>query len=175
MRAHVIVDGKVVNTIAVNSLSDAEALGLHLVDGESQGAMGDTFADGVFTPPVITKDRQEMVEDVVALCDAIYAKPMLYAEEYKLREAEALAYKTAGYTGEAPRVLAFADAKGMTLNSAVDLTLAQAAALRGALPVIGDCRMSKSYYVRQDISDTQANTKYQTVMVTLRTIQSQLA
>jgi hypothetical protein len=175
MRAHVIENGKVVNTILVESLDQAEALGLVLVNGESAGKIGDSYSGGVFTTPTIIKSRAEMIADVIALCDAIYAKPMLYSKEYELRESEALAYKNAGYSGSAPRVQAYADAIGVGLNAAVDMTLAQASALRTALPLVADARMQKSFFKRNDINDAAANVKYQQVMATLNAIQAQLA
>lgn len=53
MRAHVIENGRVVNTIVVDTLDEprTEALaGLELVDADLGGAIGDSYAAGVFTP-----------------------------------------------------------------------------------------------------------------------------
>lgn len=47
MRAHVIENGIVVNTIEVNSLDFLP----NLVDGETQGAIGDRYENGIFTRP----------------------------------------------------------------------------------------------------------------------------
>ena len=48
IKAHVIENGKVVNTILVDSLDFAS----NLVDGENGGSIGDTYENGQFIKPV---------------------------------------------------------------------------------------------------------------------------
>lgn len=47
MRAHIVIDGKVANTIEVQTLDFMPGL----VDASSGGAIGDNYADGVFATP----------------------------------------------------------------------------------------------------------------------------
>ena len=47
MRAHIVIDGKVANTIEVKMLDFMPGL----VDASSGGAIGDNYADGVFSTP----------------------------------------------------------------------------------------------------------------------------
>lgn len=109
--------------------------------------------DGVWTqqwvvtaaaPEEVATRIQQLVTSIDAACAAVYAAPARFADEYKLREAQAQAYKDAGYTGPVPRqVAAYATPAGVTAQQAADTILAQAAALRGALDALGELRMRK--------------------------------
>ena len=99
-------------------------------------------------------ERAELIADIVA---AIYTRPAALAEEYKLREAGAIAYKAAGYAGAVPHsVQGFATPAAMTPVAATDLILAQAAGFRGALAALSDLRMVKFAIQRTTAGDEQA-------------------
>tara|TARA_R110000796_G_scaffold367_1_gene1238 strand:+ start:907 stop:1239 length:333 start_codon:yes stop_codon:yes gene_type:complete len=59
MKAHVIENNLVINSIEVNSLADLP----NLVDG-SVGDIGWSYADGVFTPPVDTTTDEERARNL---------------------------------------------------------------------------------------------------------------
>jgi hypothetical protein len=59
MKAHVIENNLVINSIDVNSLADLP----NLVDG-SVGDIGWSYADGVFTPPVDTTTDEERARNL---------------------------------------------------------------------------------------------------------------
>lgn len=88
--------------------------------------------------------RDQAVVDIDEACAAIYTRVGRFSEEYKSREADALAYQAAGYTGDVPRqVAAFAGPAGVTPTYAANIILNQAAQLRGALAALGELRMRK--------------------------------
>lgn len=87
------------------------------------------------------KRPADSIDDAVA---EIYARFMRFQAEYTEREAQAQAYKDAGYTGDVPvQVAAFAGPAGKTGQQAADIILSQAAQLRGALSQLGVLRMRK--------------------------------
>lgn len=59
MKAHVIEDGLVVNTIEVDSLEYMP----NLVEA-TEGTIGWAYSNGVFTPPPDTRTNEEVAEDV---------------------------------------------------------------------------------------------------------------
>ena len=84
---------------------------------------------------------QIQIDDAVA---AIYGRFTRFQLEYTEREAQAQAYKDAGYTGDVPpRVAEFATPAGMPARNAADLILSQAANLRGAQGALSALRMRK--------------------------------
>ena len=102
--------------------------------------------------------RASAVREVDEACAAIYAKVGRFAEEYKLRETQALAYQEAGYTGTVPRqVAAFAVPAGVSSTVATNTILAQASHLRGALENLGELRMRKyEFATTQDLPTLKA-------------------
>ena len=71
MRAHVIENGVVVNTIEVESLEFMPGL----VDGENGGAIGDTYANGQFIkPPAPPADPAPTKEQLMAQLAALSAQ-----------------------------------------------------------------------------------------------------
>ena len=87
---------------------------------------------------------------------AIYGRFTRFQLEYTEREAQAQAYKDAGYTGPVPAMVAqFATPAGMQAQAATDLILAQAANLRAAQAALSALRMRK-YEVLRAESDAQA-------------------
>lgn len=101
---------------------------------------------------------------------AVYEKPTVLGDEYKLREAGAAAYKAANYTGQVPTLVAgFANAAGMTPKDATDLILAQAAQLRSALEQLGNLRMQK-YAVSTAPNDAAAKNVYESTVSNIAAI-----
>lgn len=146
MRAHIVENGVVVNTIEVASLDVLPGL----IDG-SQGSIGDTWDGQAFNRPTPPVDRGALAAHIDAAVAAVYDRPMTYSKEYEAREAQAQAYKDAGYTGPVPaRVAGFATPAGMTTQAATDLILLQAAQFRSALDQLSDLRMQKYAVTRQD-------------------------
>ncbi len=73
----------------------------------------------------------------------------LRAVEYQAAEAQATAFKAAGYAGTCPpAVKSWADAKGWTSQQAADDIIAVAAAWNGALLAIRDVRLKAKEGVR---------------------------
>ncbi len=95
--------------------------------------------------------RAALAARIDAAVIAIYDKPVLLSKEYEQREAQAQAYKDAGYVGDVPpRVAGFAMPAGLTAQAATDLILQQAAQLRGALDSLSDLRMQKYVVTKRD-------------------------
>jgi hypothetical protein len=94
--------------------------------------------------PPITDVRKSAKADIEGAFSAALSPYMPRLEGYKLREAQAVAYKAAEYSGDVPsQVAAFQVASGMTPQAATDTILAQAAAFRGALEALELRRMRK--------------------------------
>ena len=55
MKAHIVTNGKVTNTIEVESLDFM----IGLIDASNGGTIGDNYADGVFTKPLPTAEEAE--------------------------------------------------------------------------------------------------------------------
>jgi hypothetical protein len=126
-------------------------------------------------------DRAALAAQIDAAVAAIYAKPITFSKEYEDREAEALAYKAAGYVGDVPpRVKGFADPAGFAppngagYQAATDLILAQAAQLRGALPLLSDLRMRK-YEVLRAATDEAAQAAFDQITASIQAIGAALA
>ena len=67
MKAHIITDGIVTNTIVVDSLDFMPGL----IDGEHGGAIGDLWDGATFTPPPSkTKTAQEVQTEIVTAVQA---------------------------------------------------------------------------------------------------------
>ncbi len=93
------------------------------------------------------------IDEAVA---AIYSRFTRFQLEYTEREAQAQAYKDAGYTGPVPpRVDEFATPAGMPAKAATDLILQQAVNLRTAQGELSALRMRK-YEVLRAATDEQA-------------------
>lgn len=119
-------------------------------------------------------DRAALAAQIDAAVEAIYERPTRLSEEYKQREAQAQAYKNAGYAGAVPaRVAGFATPAGMTAQAATDLILQQAAQLRGALDQLSDLRMRK-YLVTRAATDTEAQVEFDATMAAIEAIAASL-
>ncbi len=95
-------------------------------------------------PPPIADVRADAKARIEAAFGAAMAPYLPRLPGYELREAQALAYKGAGYAGEVPgQVAAFQAAAGLTPRVATDTILSQAAAFRTALDALEARRMRK--------------------------------
>ena len=104
-------------------------------------------------PPFDRAAASLQIDDAVA---AIYGRFTRFQLEYIEREAQAQAYKDAGYTGPVPpRVAEFATPAGMPAQAATDLILSQSVELRTAQGVLSALRMRK-YEVLRAATDEQA-------------------
>lgn len=118
--------------------------------------------------------RAVQAAEIDAACSAIYARVGRFSEEYKLREAQALAYQSGGYTGDVPRqVAAFATPAGITAQQATTTILSQAAQYRTALDTLGELRMQK-YAVLRAPSDAAAQAAHAQVMAGIAAIAAAL-
>lgn len=90
--------------------------------------------------------------------DAIYAQAVGNRSlEYTTAEAQAQAYKDAGYTGTAPNFVAsWVTASGLTATAAADNILGQAAAWRGAVAAIRAQRLMAKKNIANDVSTAMA-------------------
>ncbi|KGQ59739.1 hypothetical protein [Gallibacterium anatis] len=97
-----------------------------------------------------------------------------FAQEYIVREAEALAFKAANYEGEVPRqVAAFATPAGLEPKAAADLTIAQAAKLREAFNQIGELRMS-AYELQPLETEFDVNERAAQIVLAIRKIAEEM-
>ena len=136
--------------------------------------VGDVWSGTLFTPPALDVIKYRMGRAIDAAVMAIYDRPATLGDEYKAREADAIAYKAAGYTGTVPaRVDGFATPAGMTAKAATDLILGQAAQLRGALAQLSDLRMQK-YAVNRAATEAAALAVYNSAMATIAGIAAAL-
>ncbi len=129
--------------------TEAPAATLDTVVEEAPPAL----VDGVWTqqwatvtasPEVQTSRRQALAANIDAACAAITGRFLPFMREYEAREAQAQAYKDAGYTGTVPvRVSEFCTPAGMPASTATDLILSQAANLRAAEAALSGLRMRK--------------------------------
>lgn len=120
-------------------------------------------------------DRDSLAAQIDEAAAAVYDKPMRFSKEYEMREAQAQAYKDAGYTGTVPpRVAGFAEPAGMTAREAADLILSQGVQLRDALDQLSDLRMRK-YAVTRAATDEEAQTIFSDTISAINAIAASLA
>ena len=121
--------------------------------------------------------QQAILRSVQAIDTAaaeVYNRFTPFAEEYKVREVQALAFKAANYRGTMPsQVAAFAVPAGMTPKQAADLILAQSAGLRHGIEALGIQRMRK-HEVKAATSAQEAVDLSAEVVTTIRHIGTQL-
>ena len=154
---HIIRDGAVVNTI-IASVQEAQAVYPDAICIPADtGAIGWLWDGETLTPPPPPPfDRAAAALQIDEAVASIYGRFTRFAIEYQEREAQAQAYKDAGYTGDVPpRVAEFATPAGMPAQAATDLILAQAVNLRAAQGALSALRMRK-YEVLRAATDAQA-------------------
>jgi len=157
MTTHIIIGGVVVNTI-ISTVAEAQAVYPDaLCIPADTGGIGWLW-DGVqlTPPPGPPFDRAAAALQIDEAVAAIYGRFTRFQLEYTEREAQAQAYKDAGYTGPVPpRVAEFATPAGMPAQAATDLILQQAVNLRTAQGELSALRMRK-YEVLRAETDAQA-------------------
>ena len=129
--------------------------------------------------PVIAQRSQALRSGLVTQIDeavaAIYGRFTRFAIEYQEREAQAQAYKDAGYTGAVPpRVSEFATPAAMPVKDATDLILSQAANLRTSQGELSALRMRK-YEVLRAKSDAQAQAAADAILQSIATVGAQVS
>lgn len=109
-----------------------------------EGVWTQQWSVAAIDPAAALAHRQAMASSIDAACAAITGRFLPFMREYEAREAQAQAYKDAGYTGTVPvRVAEFATPAGMPASMATDLILSQAANLRAAEAALSGLRMRK--------------------------------
>lgn len=157
MATHIIIGGVVVNTI-IATVEEAQAVYPDAVCIPADtGAIGWLWDGEHLTPPPPPPfDRAAAALRIDEAVAAIYGRFTRFQLEYTEREAQAQAYKDAGYTGDVPpRVAEFATPAGMPAQAATDLILQQAVNLRTAQGELSALRMRK-YEVLRAATDAQA-------------------
>ena len=157
MTTHIIIGGVVINTIVATVAEAQAAYPDALCIPADTGAIGWLWDGEHLTPPPPPPfDRAAAALRIDEAVAAIYGRFTRFQLEYTEREAQAKAYKDAGYTGPVPpRVAEFATPAGMPAQAATDLILQQAAALRTAQGELSALRMRK-YEVLRAATDAQA-------------------
>jgi hypothetical protein len=119
--------------------------------------------------------RTGLVTQIDEAVAAIYGRFTRFAIEYQEREAQAQAYKDAGYTGDVPaRVAEFATPAAMPAQAATDLILVQAVNLRAAQGQLSALRMRK-YEVLRAATDAQAQAAADTILAAIATVGAQVS
>lgn len=129
--------------------------------------------------PVIAARSQALRAGLVTQIDeavaAIYGRFTRFSIEYQEREAQAQAFKDAGYVGTVPAMVAqLATPAGMQAQAATDLILAQAANLRAAQAALSALRMRK-YEVLRAESDAQAQTAADAILQSIAAVGAQVS
>lgn len=173
MRAHVIENGRVANTIEVPDLDFMPGL----VDAEQGGQIGDQW-DGAnfYAPP--SAPQADLARHLAAETDAriaaIYNRWMRFEAEYVARESAARAFAAAGYEGDCSMwVSSFATPAGLSPQAAADRIISQANNLRGALEQLGALRMQK-YLILQAADAVAAQAAYGAIIAQADAIEAGL-
>lgn len=123
-------------------------------------------------PPFDRAAAALQIDEAVA---AIYGRFTRFAIEYEEREAQAHAYKDAGYTGPVPpRVAEFATPAGMPAQAAADLILSQSVNLRTAQSALSALRMRK-YEVLRAATDAQAQAVAEEILQAIAAVGAQVS
>lgn len=140
-----------------------KAGGTTMVIDVEAGTVTETLEAIPFTPEEITAEKESMCNRIDAAADAarmMIAGDALRVVEYQRTEAEAKAFKDAGYTGTVPAtVQTWAEAKGWTATQATDDILTVAAAWNQALYTLRDIRLKRKELVRAATNLTAAETQ----------------
>ena len=108
--------------------------------------------------------------------EAVYKIASRFSDEYKAREAAAIAYKAAGYKGDVSGYISsFAQSAAVSNQQATDTIVAQSAAFRGAQERLGALRMKKFAIRKLAETDIEvAQTQTEQIIEQMRIIGSQL-
>lgn len=118
-------------------------------------------------PAILTYQR--MLDEAIDKIRGRYpAIGMYMAEEYRITAEQALAFQTAGYTGDVPLgVDAWARAAGMTPQSAAEDILATKAMYEAMLMVTRDARLNGKVLIAQASTPGLAKATYESILVAL--------
>lgn len=115
----------------------------------------------------------QQIDDAAA---SVYKVASRFGDEYKAREAAAIAFQAAGYKGDVSSYISsFAQSASLANQAATDVILGQSAAFRGALEALGALRMKKFSIRLLAESDVEAAQKLtEQVIEQMRVIGSKL-
>lgn len=173
---HIIIGGVVVNTI-VATIEEAQAAYPDAVCIPADtGAVGWLWDGEALTPPPPPPfDRAAAALQIDEAVAAIYGRFTRFQLEYTEREAQAQAYKDAGYTGPVPpRVAEFATPAGVPAQAATDLILSQSVNLRTAQSALSALRMRK-YEVLRAATDAQAQAVAEEILQAIAAVGAQVS
>jgi len=138
MRAHIITDGKISNTIEVESLDFMPGL----IDAEIGGGIGDLWDGESFSKPVIPEptfddlkiQTLEKINDLFAKETAAIKGGVMQEEidTFNTQEKEALAYQSDN-TAIVPLISGLASVRGLTVAELAERVLAHAEAYKFAI------------------------------------------
>lgn len=173
---HIIIDGVVVNTIQATPAEAQTAYPDAFCLEATAGAIGWQWDGFQLTPPPRPPfDRISAAQQIDEAVAGIYGRFTRFAIEYQEREAQAQAFKDAGYTGPVPAMVdQFATPAGMQAQAATELILAQAANLRTAQAALSALRMRK-YEVLRAESDAQAQASAEAIMQAIAAVGAQVS
>lgn len=172
----IIIDGVVVNSI-VATAAEAQAVYPDATCIESaEGGIGWQWDGFQLTPPPGPPfDRAAAAQQIDEAVAGIYGRFTRFAIEYQEREAQAQAFKDAGYAGPVPAMVAqFATPAGMQAQAATDLILTQAVNLRTAQSALSALRMRK-YEVLRAESDAQAQAAADAILQAIAAVGAQVS
>jgi hypothetical protein len=158
MQTHIIKNGIVATTIMATVAQAAAAFpDAQVRDAALGGAIGDSWNGTVFSkPPVDLSTLQAaLIKRIDEEADAIYGAVLgNRATEYSQAEAEAGAYRDAGYAGDVPATISdWASTKGQSSTWAANDILTTAAGWRAAQMAIRSNRLARKEQARA--ADTQ--------------------
>lgn len=138
MRAHIITDGKISNTIEVESIDFMPGL----ISAENGGEIGwswdgDSFYAPIVTGPTFEELKIELTENINNLfkIETAAIKNGVMQEEidtFNTQEKEAIAYKLDN-DAKVPLITGLASVRGITVDELADRILAHAAAYKDAI------------------------------------------
>lgn len=178
MRAHVIENNKIVNTIEVDNLDVFP----NLIDASIGGSIGDSW-DGtqIIKKSAISKSVAELQKESLAQINnddnKIYADVVGNKTTEYLKAAEdARAFKAAGYpANDVPDyVQSWAEAKLWTATQACDDILNQELLWQGAAKLIRDYRLKAKESVKRSTTIEEVETAMATWNSFVRNIRTQL-
>ena len=118
----------------------------------------------------------ELAKQIDDAAVAVYKIASRFGDEYKAREAAAIAFKAAGYKGDVSGYISsFAQSSGVSNQQATNTIVAQSAAFRGALEMLGALRMKKLAIRKLAETDIEvAQTQTEQIIEQMRIIGSKL-
>lgn len=159
---------------------DAQPISDELHQELMQGQIDGRLIDFSVTPPclvdrpVVYATAAQLSAKIDTRIADIYATWTRFEAEYLFREAAAIKFRDAGYTGDAGIwIEAFADAAGLGLQVACDLILSQSANLRAAQEALGALRMRK--YEIAPLTGAAAAAKYDEICAAITLVASQIS